>query len=145
MKMDTIATKIAAYEALRSQADEMKEQLTELNKRKEAAEDEAIAAILDAMDESGADDLSVGYEGLKYSVTVKTMYAIPKASRDAAFEEMRNLGMGDLIQEKVDDRTLTKELQTVLEENGGVLPEEYDGLAECLTQYDKKTLNRRKA
>ena len=142
---DTIGLKITAYEELREQADELKAQLDELNKRKDAMEAEVISAILDAQEETGVEALRINHGGRNYSVTVKTYYSIPKAQRDAAFEEMRNLGMGDLIQEKVDDRTLTKELEAAREESGGELPEEYEGLAEMLTQYPKTTLRRVKA
>ncbi len=142
---DTIGLKITAYEELREQADELKAQLDELNKRKDAMEAEVISAILDAQEETGVEALRINHAGRNYSVTVKNYYSIPKAQRDAAFEEMRNLGMGDLIQEKVDDRTLTKELETAREEGGGTLPEAYDGLVDMLTQYPKTTLRRVKA
>lgn len=141
----TIGLKITAYEELREQAEELKAQLDELNKRKDAMEAEVISAILDAQEETGVEDMRVSYDGRNYSVTTKNYYSIPKPHRDAAFEEMRNLGMGDLIQEKVDDRTLTKELEAAREEGGGELPEEYSGLAEMLTQYTKTTLRRVKA
>ena len=142
---DTIGLKITAYEELRAEAEVLKAQLDELNKRKDAMEAEVISAILDAQEETGVEALRINHAGRNYSVTVKTYYSIPKAKRDAAFEEMRNLGMGDLIQEKVDDRTLTKELEAAREEGGGELPEEYEGLAEMLTQYPKTTLRRVKA
>ena len=78
-------------------------------------------------------------------MSAKNFYSIPKASRDLAFDQLRNLGMGDLIQEKVDDRTLTKELDTVFEENGCAFPEEYSPLFALLNQYSKSTLRRVKA
>ena len=51
----------------------------------------------------------------------------------------------DRLYQKVDDRTLTKELEGVKEANDGVLPEDYDALVDCLSTYDKKTLNWRKS
>ena len=145
MKLDTIAAKIAAFEELREQYDALKEQLSDLNARKDAAEAEVITAILDAQEQTGVEGLRVGYDGRSYSVTVKNYYTIPKPKRDAAFEQMRNLGMGDLIQERVDDRTLTKELEAFYEENGGALPPEYDPLLENLSNYSKSALRRVKA
>ena len=145
MQMTGIAVKIAAYERLREQADELKEQLSELNARKDAAEADVISAILDAQEQAGVEALRVNHEGRNYSVSTKSYYSIPKANKDAAFEELRNLGMGDLIQEKVDDRTLSKELETVYEEHGCQFPEEYEPLFGWLTQYDKSTLRRVKA
>lgn len=145
MNSDAIGKKIAVYEAARADVEQAEEMLKELKKKRDDAENEVITLLLDAMEETEIDDLSVGYEGRKYSVTVRTMYSITKAQRDAAFPLLRDLGMGDLIQEKVDDRTLTKELEGVKEANDGVLPEDYDALVDCLSTYDKKTLNRRKS
>lgn len=142
---DTIGLKITAYEELRAEAEVLKAQLDEMNKRRDALEAEVISAILDAQEETGVEALRINHAGRNYSVMLKSYYSIPKSQRDAAFEEMRNLGMGDLIQEKVDDRTLTKELEAAREESGGELPEEYSGLAEMLTQYTKTTLRRVKA
>ena len=144
MIMDAIGARIGRYEALREQAEELKAQLEELNKQKDAAEAEVISAILDKQEECGT-DLRVSYEGRNYSVAVKNYYAIPRANRDAAFSALRGLGLGDLIQEKVDDRTLTKELETAREEAGGTLPGDYDELLELTTQYPKTTLRRVKA
>lgn len=145
MTMDAIGLKITAYEELRAQAEEMKAELDALNKRKDAAEADVISAILDAQEQNGVEALHVAHGGRTYSVAVKNYYTIPKANRDAAFEEMRNLGMGDLITEKVDDRTLTKELETVFEENGCSFPEEYSPLFGLMSSYGKSTLRRVKA
>ena len=145
MSMDPIGLKIAAYEDLRARADAMKAELEALTRERDVAEAEVIGAILDAQERSGVDGLHVSHDGRNYSVTVKHYYTIPKAHRDMAFEEMRNLGMGDLIQERVDDRTLTKELETVFEENGGEYPDEYTPLVQMLNDYGKTTLRRVKA
>ena len=145
MSCDAIGMKIQVYESLREAVDAAKAALSELNKQLDAAEADVIAAILDAQEQTGVEGLRVGYEGRNYSVTVKNYYTIPKPKRDAAFEVMRNLGMGDLIQEKVDDRTLTKELESVFEENGCTYPEEYGPLFENLSSYSKSALRRVKA
>ena len=145
MTMDAIGSKIALYEELREKAEAAKAELDALTKQKDAAEAEVIAAILDAQEQAGAEGLRVSYEGRNYSVTVKAYYSIPKPNRDAAFEMMRNLGLGDLIQERVDDRTLTKELETAREDAGGVLPDEYEDLLGMLSAYEKSALRRVKA
>lgn len=145
MTTEAIGMKIQLYESLREQADELKEQLSELNKQKDAAEADVISAILDAQEQTGVEGLRVNHEGRNYSVSVKQYYSIPKEKKDLAFICLRDLGMGDLIQEKVDDRTLTKELNTVFEENGCQFPEEYDNLFQCVGQYEKLTLRRVKA
>lgn len=142
MSLSDIGYKIGEYEQLRAKAEEMKNKLTELNKQLDAAEADVISCLLDIREQTGAENMRIEYEGRNYSVTVKNYYSIPKANRDAAFEQMRNLGMGDLIQERVDDRTLTKELEAVAEANDGLLPEEYGGLADNLSTYTKNTLRR---
>ena len=145
MGLSDIGYKIGAYEHLRAKAEEMKEKLTELNKQLDTAEADVISCLLDIREQTGAENMRIEYEGRNYSVTAKNYYTIPKANRDAAFEQMRNLGMGDLIQERVDDRTLTKELEAVAEANDGLLPEEYVDLADNLSTYTKNTLRRVKA
>ena len=144
MTTDAIGTKIATYEALREQADDLAEQLKEINARKDAAEADVISAIMDAQEQTGVEGLRVGYEGRNYSVTTKSYYTIPKAKKDEAFEAMRDLGMGDLIQEKVDDRTLTKELEAAAESNR-FWEDEYSELLDQLTVYTKSALRRVKA
>lgn len=145
MTIDAIGAKIEAYEQLRERAEQLKDDLTELNKQKDAAEAEVIAAILDAQEQTGVGGMRVEYNGRKYAVTVKNYYTIPKANRDDVLEMMRLLGMGDLIQERVDDRTLTNELEAATEENGGELPDMYSELVDSLAGYSKSTLRRVKA
>lgn len=145
MTIDAIGAKIEAYEQLRERAEQLKDELTELNKQKDAAEAEVIAGILDAQEQTGVGGMRVEYNGRKYAVTVKNYYTIPKANRDDVLEMMRLLGMGDLIQERVDDRTLTNELEAATEENGGELPDMYSELVDSLAGYSKSTLMRRKA
>ena len=145
MSGSAIGELIGTYESLREESEALKAQLDELNKRKDAAEAAVISTLLDIQEQTGAEHMRIEYEGRNYSVTVKNYYTIPKPKRDAAFEQMRNLGMGDLIQERVDDRTLTKELEAVYEENGGALPPEYDPLLENLSNYSKSALRRVKA
>ena len=145
MSGSAIGELIGTYESLREESEALKAQLDELNKRKDAAEAAVISTLLDIQEQTGAEHMRIEYEGRNYSVTVKNYYTIPKPKRDAAFEQMRNLGMGDLIQERVDDRTLTKELEAVAEANDGLLPEEYGDLADNLSTYTTNTLRRVKA
>ena len=145
MSTNAIGKLIEEYENLRAESEEKKAELDALNKRRDAAEAAVITAILDAQEQTGVEGLRVGWDGRNYSVTVKNYYTIPKPNRDAAYEAMRNLGMGDLITEKVDDRSLTKELEEVFEENGCMYPEEYIPLFELMNSYGKTTLRRVKA
>lgn len=142
---EAIKGKIQRYEELRSQADALKEQVAEVNRQRDALEAEIIAGMLDLQEQLGVDDFSMGVDGRKYKVTVKHFYSITKANRDAAYPLLRDLGLGDLITEKVDDRTLTKELSAVADENGGMLPDEYSELMEHVSAYDKPSMSRVKA
>ena len=142
MSTSAIGKLIEEYENLRTESEEKKAELDALNKRRDAAEGAVITAILDAQEQTGVEGLRVGWDGRNYSVTVKNYYTIPKPNRDAAYEAMRNLGMGDLITEKVDDRSLTKELEEVFEENGCMYPEEYIPLFQLMNNYVKTALRR---
>ena len=142
MSLSDIGYKIGEYEQLRTKAERLEDELKELKTQRDAAEADVISTLLDIQEQTGAENMRIEYEGRNYSVTAKNYYTILKANRDAAFEQMRNLGMGDLIQERVDDRTLTKELEAAAEANGGLLPEEYGDLANNLNTYTKSTLRR---
>ena len=145
MSTNAIGKLIEEYENLRTESEEKKAELDALNKRRDAAEGAVITAILDAQEQTGVEGLRVGWDGRNYSVTVKNYYTIPNPNRDAAYEAMRNLGMGDLITEKVDDRSLTKELEEVFEENGCMYPEEYIPLFQLMNNYVKTALRRVRA
>lgn len=138
MTDERIADLVSDYEALKDAKAEIDEQAKALAARLEAAEDALIHCILDANEATGTDGkYTVG--GRAYSVELKTYYRIPADRREEAFAAMRDtLNLADLIQERVDDRTLTKVLRGIQENNGGALPEEYDALG--LATYDKTTL-----
>ena len=145
MSTNDIGKLIEEYENLRTESEEKKAELDALNKQRDAAEAAVISAILDAQEQTGVEGLRVGWDGRNYSVTGKNYYTIPKPNRDAAYEQMRNLGMGDLITEKVDDRSLTKALEEVFEENGCMYPEEYIPLFGLMNNYIKTALRRVRA
>lgn len=140
--MPSLQAALAAYEAA-------KEEKT----RAEAAAKEAAAAaaeleqkVIDLMvmhaEQSGVDALTVTVNARRYQVVQKDYWNIPAAARGEAFPALRDLGLGYLIQERVDDRTLTRVLNEVTEEYGGTLPDEYGPLQ--LTRYTKTTLSSRK-
>lgn len=142
--MTRITQAIEEYEKLREQLEAMKEEQKALQKLVDLAEADIITVFMDWEEATGV-DLRLTYHDRNYSVGVKSYYGIPKANKDAAYEQIRSLGMADLIQERVDERTLTKELEGIKEEAGGMMPDEYGDLMELLTTYDKSTLRRVKA
>ena len=140
---------VLAYEEARSAAEELDAQLKEAKAKKDAAENAVITAILSVAEETGIDDLSVSVEGRKYAVKVKEYYSIPKPNRDEAFQLLRELGHGDLITERVDDRTLSSEMATVREEyladhpdGDEKYPAAYEPLLAIMTTYTKPSLSR---
>lgn len=138
-----ISQQILQLEETKALEAELKDQLKEIHSQAEAQEADVIRAILDLEEETGTQNLRITVNGRNYSVGQKTYYRIPAAKRETAFPALRDLGLGDLITERVDDRTLTKALAAVAEEAGGELPAEYDVLD--LESYDKPALYARKA
>ena len=144
-----INEKVKAYEELRSECEELDAQLKDLKRQKDTAEHEIVMAILSVAEQTGIDDLSVKVGNRKYSARTAEYYSIPKENRDEAFQLLRELGHGDLITEKVDDRTLSKELAEVsagyMESHAGEadrFPAEYEPLLGCLRTYTKSALGR---
>lgn len=135
---------VANYEMYRAQAEEADQAAKEAKALRDAAEREVINAMLQMAEDAGADDMTVTVGMFKYSASTKDYYAIPKDERDEAYELLRELGHGDLIVEKVDDRTLTKEMTGVKESNGDEFPAEYEPLLALMSRYTKPSLSRRK-
>ena len=149
MEASQLRDLVTVYEERRSIAEELDEEAKAAKAERDKAENDLINAILAVAEETGIDDLSVTAEGRKYSVRMKDYYTIPKANRDEAYELLRELGHGDLITEKVDDRTLSKEMAEVAaayraENPDGAedFPGEYEPLMAMLNRYSKPSLGR---
>lgn len=121
------------------------DQTKENDKRIKAQEELARSIILDIVEKTGIEvnSFKCVVDGRSYGLTVKPMYSIPAPERDEAFKKLRELGLGDLIVEKVDDRTLTSALNDIAAENDGKLPDEYMEIP--LRTFDKYTISDRKA
>lgn len=121
------------------------DQTKENDKRIKAQEELARSLILDIVEKTGIEvnSFKCVVDGRSYGLTVKPMYSIPAPERDEAFKKLRELGLGDLIVEKVDDRTLTSALNDIAAGNDGKLPDEY--LEIPLRTFDKYTISDRKA
>lgn len=142
--MSTLTERIGALAQLKELKNEIAENLKSCNAQIEQAEKEIIASMLDLADAAGLDDPSgftVDVAGRRYGIKVKPFYSIKKDQRDEAFAALRALGLGDLIVEKVDDRTLTKALEEAADEEG-CLPPEYGILP--VSVYEKTTITDRK-
>ena len=140
--MDSVLDqKVREYKAILDRKDELAEQTKANNAAKEQLEQEICQLMVDE------EKPSTIVDGFTYSLQQTTMYS--KKSEEALaeagivfFDVLREQGLGDLIVEKVDPRTLQSSVRAMAEENDGELPEE---LVECLSIYEKLTLSKRKA
>ncbi|MEG0901095.1 MAG: hypothetical protein RSG96_03170 [Clostridia bacterium] len=142
INIQEIRNKILSLEQLKGEKAEHDETVSKLRGLIANKEQEIATAILDLEEVTGVDKLSVLVGDRSYAITQKNFYTIPKNMRETAYPLLRELGHGDLIVEKVDDRTLSKELTAVAEEHGGELPPEYEPLG--LSLYKKTDLASRK-
>ena len=133
--------KVRAYKAVLDRKAELEAMTKENNAEKERLEQEICQMMVDE------EKPNTVVDGFTYSLQQKTMYT--KKSEEALaeagivfFDVLREQGLGDIIVERVDPRTLQSTVKAMAEENDGELPEE---LVECLSIYDKLTLSKRKA
>ena len=133
--------KVREYKEILDRKDELAELTKENNAAKEQLEQEICQLMVDE------EKPSTVVDGFMYSLQQTTMYS--KKSEDKLaeaginfFDVLREQGLGDLIVEKVDPRTLQSSVRALAEENDGELPEE---LVECLSIYDKLSLSKRRA
>lgn len=129
-----------------------KEELAELTKENNAAKDKLEQEICRMMVDE--EKPSTVVDGFNYSLSQKVMYS-KKSEEDLAalqaetgssfFDVLREQGLGDIIKEVVDARTLqitVAGMAAELEESGEELPED---LANCLNIYEKLSISKRKA
>ena len=140
-----IAEKIAAYESRREQIACLKAQEKNLGEEAERLEKEIIVDMADLAEASGLTlgSLKLEIDGRNYSASVKEFFAIRAADRVKGFAALRAAGLGDLITERVDDRTLTNAIREEIKQNGGEMPEHLDDIP--LSTYKKTTLSSRAA
>lgn len=131
--------KVREYKAVLDRKVELEEQTKANNAAKEVLEQEICQIMIDE------EKPSTVVDGFTYSLQQKTMYS--KKSEEALaeagivfFDVLREQGLGDIIVERVDPRTLQSTVAGMAEE--GELPEE---LVECLSIYEKLSLSKRKA
>ncbi len=144
MDKNTLAEQIEVLCALKEAKKTLADAVKENNAQIEQQENLIVASLLDMAENAGLDDPSaftVDVNGRRYGVKMKSFYSIRADKRDEAFPMLRALGLGDLIVERVDDRTLTKALDELSDEEGN-LPDEYQSLP--LSTYQKTTITDRK-
>lgn len=130
---------IASYQTLLA----TKEALAEQTKANNKAIEDMKQQIADQMIDDEV--TSIGYAGYNFSLQTKTVYSKKsEADLQAAgidfFGLLRDNGLGDLIVERVDPRTLSASLKQIVEADGE-LPEE---LSEAINVYETNDIGRRK-
>lgn len=138
--MAILDDKLREYQAILERKDELAEETKKNNEAKDALEQEICQMMIDEEKPSQIVD------GYNFSLKQETVYS--KLGEDKLlekgidfFETLREQGLGDIIVEKVDPRTLNSTCKGIVEEQGE-LPED---LAEALSVYEKLGLSRRKA
>lgn len=140
-KADELDMRVRDYKSVLDRKDNLAELTKENNAVKEDLEQEICKMMVDE------EKPSTIVDGFSYSLQQTVMYS--KKSEEALaeagivfFDVLREQGLGDIIVEKVDPRTLQSSVRAMAEEMDGELPED---LVECLSIYEKLTLSKRKA
>lgn len=144
MDVNTLSAHITELANLKERKKELADLVKENNAAIEEQEKLIVSVMLDLAEAAGLEDptgFTVDVNGRRYGVKIKPFYSIRKDQRDEAFAALRALGLGDLIVEKVDDRTLTKALEEAADADG-MLPPEYEILP--VSVYEKTTITDRR-
>lgn len=120
-----------------------KDRLSDLTKENNAAIEAAKAEIAQQMVDDDCPRISCG--GYSFSLTPKTSYSKKSEEELAAsgadfFGTLREEGLGDLIVETVNARTLQSAMKAYVEENGDLS----EGLEAVIKVYDYNDITRRK-
>ena len=122
---------------------ETKDDLAEQTKANNAAIEAAKAEITQQMIDDECPRISTG--GYCFSLTAKTSYTKRSDAELAEsgldfLDTLREEGLGDIIVEKVDPRTLQSTVKAYIEEHGDLS----EGLEAIIRSYDYKDITRRK-
>ena len=131
--------KIDDYKRLLDQKDELKEATSSNNKAIEELKKEIAQIMIDE------ECPSISRNGFKYSLQEKTMYSkkSEEAMADAGiefFDILRNEGLGDIIVETVNARTLQSTMAAYVGEHGSLS----EDLQECVNVYETYDIMKRK-
>ena len=147
MNVGSLGDKLRGLACLKDHKKTLEADLEAAKEQIKVQEKQIVTAMCDLAEEQDLDDpsnFSVAIDGRRYGLSIKTFYSIPAARKSELHDVLRDLGQGELIQEKVDPRTLTKVLASIVEDNGGVLPEAYEALVPKLSTYDEAKITDRK-
>ncbi len=130
---------LKGYQALLEKKDDLAEQ----TKANNAAIEAAKAEITQQMIDDECPRISTG--GYCFSLTAKTSYTKRSDAELAEsgldfLDTLREEGLGDIIVEKVDPRTLQSTVKAYIEEHGDLS----EGLEAIIRSYDYNDITRRK-
>ena len=128
--------RIESYNALLDRKDKLAQETTENNKAIELARRELADLMIDAE----IDRVTSG--GYNFTLSEKVAFSKRGGADEQLFEVLREDGLGDIIKETVNARTLQAVLRDMTEQNDGELPPQYDGLVSVYRYMD---VGRRKA
>ena len=128
--------RIEAYNALLDRKDKLAQETTENNK----AIEQARRDLADLMIDAEIDRVSSG--GYNFTLSEKIAFNKRGGADEQLFDVLREDGLGDIIRETVNPRTLQATLKEVAAQNDGELPPQYDGLVSVYRYMD---VGRRKA
>lgn len=122
---------IDEYKELLDTKDRLKDETTANNKALEAKRKELAQAMIDA------ESPKVSRGGYLYSLQDKTKYnKIGGCDEEAFFSTLEENGLGDLIKRTVNAQTLNGAMASLVEENDGELPEEFEEFISPYQFYD---------
>lgn len=122
---------IDEYKELLDTKDRLKDETTANNKALEAKRKELAQAMIDA------ESPKVSRGGYLYSLQDKTKYnKIGGCDEEAFFSTLEEHGLGDLIKRTVNAQTLNGAMASLVEENDGELPEEFEEFISPYQFYD---------
>lgn len=122
--------RIEAYNMLLERKDKLAQETTENNKAIEQARRELADLMIDAE----VDSVKTG--GYSFTLSEKVNFSKKGGADEALFEVLREDGLGDIIKETVNARTLQAVLRDMTEQNDGELPPQYDGLVSVYRYMD---------
>lgn len=135
----TLLDMVRDYQTLLDRKDELAEETKENN----ALIEDAKAKISQQMIDDDCPSISTG--GFKFTLTPKTIYSKRSEAEMANngvvfFDTLREEGLGDIIVETVNTRTLQSAIKSYVEENG----ELSEDLAKVINTYDTYDITRRR-
>ena len=125
-----ILKKIDEYKALLDRKDELAELTKENNADIAKCRDELAQMMIDA------ETPKVSRAGFSYTLQNKVKYSKAAGADEELMEALKANGLGDLIKETVNAQTLQGAMSSLAEENGGELPEDFDGIINKYEFFD---------